>query len=271
MSLSKRLLYAMLFAIVAWAEPASYKAEVDAPKPNRLLRAHAPDLAALPGYGVWPADKRSRWLAAIRGKDELLPASFFPIQFKNAKDLGVGKLLVASRGLGDPRFAGTVILLVHYDEKGVVGLVLNRRTTVPLSQVLDLKAAKDRSDPVYLGGPMEPSTAFALFQSPAKIDKAENIFSGVYLITDKGLFEKTISARPDANVFHVYLGYAGWTQDQLRTEVQLGAWFVLPADTAAVFNSAPESLWLEMIKNTEGLRLAKTEPFEEISRPAESF
>ena len=198
------------------------------------------------------------------------PASFLPVQFKNPKDLGIGKLLVASRGLGDPRFAGTVILLVHYDEKGVVGLVLNRRTDVPLSQVLDLKAAKDRSDPVYVGGPMEPSAAFALFQSPVKIEKAENLFGEVYLITDKGLFEKTISARPDPGVFHVYLGYAGWTEDQLRAEVQLGAWFVFSGDPAAVFNSDPDSLWLQMIHRTE-LRLAKSEPFAAVSQPQELF
>ncbi len=173
-------------------------------------------------------------------------------------------MLVASRGLGDPRFAGTVILLVHYDENGVLGLVLNRRTHVPLSQVLDLKAAKDRSDPVYIGGPMEPSTAFALFQSSAKIKKAENIFGGIYLISGKGVFEKILSAQPDRDVFHVYLGYAGWTQDQLRTEVRLGAWFIFPADSATVFNSDPDSLWLQMIQKTN-LRWAKTEPFVEIS------
>ena len=182
------------------------------------------------------------------------------------KDLGVGKLLVASRGMGDPRFAGTVILLVHYDADGVVGLVLNRRTAVPLSQVLDLKAAKDRSDPVYVGGPMQPAGVFALFQSPAKIEKAENVFGDVYWISDKSAFEKALSSRPDPKVLHVYVGYSGWTQAQLRAEVQLGAWFVFPADTAAVFNSDPASLWLHMIQQTE-LHLAKIEPFLEISPP----
>jgi len=270
MSLSKRLLFTMLFVIVALAEPGSYKAEVDVENPNTLLQAHASANATLSWHVGCPASKPGQWLKAFSRKGELLTASFLPIQFKNPKELGIGKLLVASRGLGDPRFAGTVILLVHYDENGVVGLVLNRRTDVPLSQVLDLKAAEDRSDPVYIGGPMEPSAAFALFQSPAKIEKAEDIFGGVYLISEKGLFEKTISARPDPNVFHVYLGYAGWTQDQLRAEVQVRAWFVFPADTAAVFNSDPESLWLQMIQRTE-LRLAKTETFVEVSRPAELF
>lgn len=259
--------------MVALVEPTRVdisRAEFDAPKPATLLHVFAPASAALPWYANEPANKPNRWLNPFPGKGELLPASFVPIQFKNPEDLGIGKLLVANRGLPDPSFAGTVILLVHSDESGVVGLVLNRRTDVPLSQVLNLKAAKDRSDPVYAGGPMEPSAAFALLRSSAKIQKAENIFGDVYLISDKGLFERTISARPDPNVFHVYLGYAGWTQDQLQTEVKLGAWFVFPADAAAVFNSDPDSLWLQMIQETQ-LRLAKTEPLAEISRPGELF
>jgi putative AlgH/UPF0301 family transcriptional regulator len=195
------------------------------------------------------------------------PASLLSIQFRNPKDLGVGKLLVAGRGMGDPRFAGTVILLVHYDEDGAVGLVLNRRTDVPLSQVLDLKAAKDRPDPVYIGGPVQPAAVFALLQSPAKIEKAENTFDNVYWISDKSAFEKALSSRYDPKDLHVYLGYSGWTQAQLRAEVQMGAWFVFPADAAAVFNSDPASLWLHMIQQTE-LHLATygADPIEKAPR-----
>jgi putative AlgH/UPF0301 family transcriptional regulator len=198
--------------------------------------------------------------AELNPRNETLPADFLPVQSKNAKNLGVGKLLVASRSLGDPLFAKTVILLVRYDDQGVVGLILNRRTDVPLSRVLqDLKTAKDRSDPVYLGGPLETSAVFALFQTPAKLEGAEHVFDSVYLITAKPLFEKTISARPDPGVFHVYLGYAGWTQDQLRQEVESGAWFIFPADTSTVFNVDPGSLWREMIRKTE-LQLAWIQP-----------
>jgi putative AlgH/UPF0301 family transcriptional regulator len=190
---------------------------------------------------------------------DFLPVQSFPVQSKSAKNLSVGKLLVASRNLGDPNFAKTVILLVRYDAQGALGLILNRRTDVPLSRALEsLKAAKDRSDPVYLGGPMEMPAVFALFQSPAKLGGAENIFDRVYLITAKPLFEQTISTRPDPRVFHVYLGYAGWTQDQLRQEVGLGAWFVFPAAASEIFNSEPDSLWDEMIRKTE-LQMARSE------------
>jgi len=218
--------------------------------------------------GAWPGrpslapgfPTKSETPTAIFLPVQSFPVQSFPVQSRNAKSLGTGKLLVASRNLGDPNFAKTVILLVRYDAQGVLGLVLNRRTDVPLSRVLEsLKAAKDRSDPVYVGGPLEMPAVFALFQSPAKLDGAEHVFDSVYLISAKPLFEQTISSHPKPDVFHVYLGYAGWNQDQLRQEVELGAWFVFPAETNTVFKADPDSLWREMIRKTE-MQMARSEP-----------
>jgi putative AlgH/UPF0301 family transcriptional regulator len=205
-----------------------------------------------------PAALRSDKTASAQSA--IPPAIFRQIQSRKVDDLAPGKLLVASRDLGDPNFTQTVVLLVHYDAEGALGLVLNRRSRVPLSRVLEeLKAAKDRSDPVYLGGPVEPAAVFALLQSKAKVEGAEHVFGGVYMISSKPLFEKTISAQPDPGVFHAYLGYAGWTSEQLRMEVELGAWFIFPGDAGSVFNADPDSLWSQMIRKTE-LKLAEGEP-----------
>jgi putative transcriptional regulator len=77
-------------------------------------------------------------------------------------DLAAGKMLVASRDLPDPNFSKTVILLVQYDDEGVVGLILNRRSKVPISRVLeDVGGAKERSDPIYAGGPVGRTDAGA--------------------------------------------------------------------------------------------------------------
>lgn len=258
MSLRGCLLNAMLFTSVAFGAFSgvnTFKAKADVQEPSARLRALVP-AAALPWFGSRPASGLNRWLESFSETDELPVAIFAPVQFKNADNLGVGKLLVASRSLRDPSFAQTVVLLVHYDESGVVGLILNRRTHIPLSRVLDLKAAKDRSDPAYLGGPVGLSNVFGLFQSADKMADAEKIFASIYLISDKKLFEQTLSAGPDSDVFHVYLGYAGWTRDQLQAEVHSGAWFVYPADASAVFNSNPDSLWLKMIRKSE-LKWAK--------------
>jgi len=236
MSSSKLCLYAMLATVLAFAA---------AGRLDHYIKKS----------GVQETDARpngSSHTTGLPASSQALPADFLPVQSRNAKTLGAGKVLVASRNLGDPHFAQTVILLVRYDAQGVLGLVLNHRTDVPLSRVLDsLKAARDRTDPVYLGGPLETAAVFALSKSPAKPEGAEHIFGGIYLINSKPLFEQTMSAQPKPDAFHVYLGYAGWTQDQLRQEVELGAWFIFPADAGTVFNAHPDGLWPEMIRKTE--------------------
>ena len=77
---------------------------------------------------------------------------------------------MASRDLADPNFAETVVLLVHYDAQGGVGLILNRPTDVPLSRGLeDLKPAKERSDTVYLGGPVASPSCLRCFSRPPRL------------------------------------------------------------------------------------------------------
>ena len=248
MSLRKLCPYAMLATILAFASTGGL---------NRYVKKSGVPETVVPETKTWP--NASTLTTNFPVGSQALPAGFLPVQSKNARSLAAGKVLVASRNLGDPHFAKSVILLVRYDADGVLGLVLNRRTDIPLSRVHDsFKAAKDRSDPVYLGGPLETAAVFALLQSTAKPEGAEHIFGGVYLINSKSLFEQTISAQPKPDVFHVYMGYAGWTQDQLRQEVELGAWFIFPAQAGTVFNADPDALWPEMIRKTE-MQMARGE------------
>ncbi len=178
--------------------------------------------------------------------------------FCQTDDLAIGKLLVASRDLGDPNFAKTVILLVHYDEeKGAVGLVINKRTDVPISRVFhDLKEASGRKDPVYIGGPVELNSVLALLKSAKKPEGADRVFGDVYLISDRDLLTKTLASSAEATVFHTYVGYAGWQTGQLEHEVELGAWHILPADAGTVFHADPDSVWERMIRRTE-LQIAR--------------
>ena len=257
MSLRKLCCFTILATIAAFATAGRlnrYTNKFDLAKPGTPLLGPALAANALLWYGGQPANQPggSNWANAVRTKSELPPGVFVPVQSKDAKHLGVGKLLVASRDLVDPNFAKTVILVVHSDDQGIVGLILNRRTDLALSRVLEgPPGTKDRSDPAYLGGPVEVPAVTALLQSSTKVEGADHIFGGVYLIYTKTIFDQTLAARPAPEVFHVYLCYAGWTNDQLRKEVELGSWFIFPADIDAVFNSDPGSLWPQMIRKTE--------------------
>lgn len=208
-------------------------------------------------YPVQPAKNPAQSLRYLQQSERPM-GRLLPVQSKNPDDLAKGKLLVASRDLADPIFAKTVVLLIQYDSNSVVGLMMNKRTKVPLSQVFkELKAAKNRSDLAYAGGPVDLPTVFALVHSKIKPDGAQQIFGEVFLISTKAQFEKNLSASPDPEIFHVYLGYAGWTAEQLRQEIRLGAWFIFQADDEAVFSSSPDSLWSQMIRRTE-LKMVRT-------------
>jgi len=168
-------------------------------------------------------------------------------------DLAPGKFLVASRELGDPNFVESVVLLISYEEKkGAMGLIVNRRTEVPLSRVFeDLKSAKGRSDQIYLGGPVELTTVMALVKTTAKPADAQSVFGDVYLIASKTSLEKALADRTDPAAFHVFVGYAGWGPGQLEREVDLGAWNIMNAEAPLVFHPDPESVWPRLIRRTE--------------------
>jgi putative transcriptional regulator len=259
MSTSKLAVFAMLAIVFLFSATSVFDSRIK--KPDLVRTDSWPQVSKIDSdeprsYPDDPAKSSIRSQISY-SLSEILENNFLPIQSKNPDELGMGKLLVASRGLGDPNFAKTVVLLVQCDPEGVVGLTINRRTNIPLSRVFkEFGAAKELSDPVYAGGPVDIPTVFALMRSQSKIDGAQQITGGIQLISTKSRFEQILTKRPIPADFHVYLGYAGWTRDQLRQEIQLGAWFIFQGDTQTVFNANPDSLWPQLIRQTE-LKLAK--------------
>src|SRR5690349_12343359 len=74
-----------------------------------------------------------------------------------------GKLLVSSPSLVDPNFRKTVVLIAHHDEEGAMGLVLSRPSDLPaVDAVPSLDLLPGASDPVFVGGPVQPSAFMVL-------------------------------------------------------------------------------------------------------------
>jgi putative AlgH/UPF0301 family transcriptional regulator len=194
--------------------------------------------------------------------------SALTLRAQSTHELGIGKLLVARRDAPDPTFAETVILVVRYSEGGTVGLMLNRRTEVPVSRALDpLKGASGRSDPVYAGGPVELPNVLALLRANAMPEGVEHVTGKVYLVSTGDRLEKTLAKRPDPADFRVYLGYCGWAPGQLENETSQGFWRVLNGSADIIFDSEPETLWSRLIERTEE-RIARAQDHALIQAPA---
>jgi putative AlgH/UPF0301 family transcriptional regulator len=178
----------------------------------------------------------------------LYSTPLLPAQSTRVQDLALGKLLVARRDSRDPAFAETVILLVQYDHTGTVGLMINRRTDVPISRGLqELKGTKGRSDPVYIGGPVQVQNVLALLKSGTMPEGATHVSGKIYLVTTKPLLEKSLTGRPDAGDLRVYVGYCGWSPGQLENEAIHGFWHIFEGTENLIFDSEPDSLWSRMI------------------------
>jgi len=193
------------------------------------------------------------WRSVALAVAVLCGTSIAPGQSTGAKDLGAGKLLVASRDLSDPNFVESVVLLIKYDRQGTLGLIINRRTKAPISRVLEnLDAAKRGSDPVYLGGPVELTAVFGLFRSRKKPDdSATSVLGDVYLASSKALLEKTLATSSGPGDLRLYVGYCGWAPRQLENEVELGGWWIFDGSAGLVFDPYPDSMWSRLIARTE--------------------
>src|SRR5688572_5187729 len=166
-------------------------------------------------------------------------------------DPGPGILLIADPFLKDPNFLRTVVLLCEHREEGSFGFVLNRMYENTLDELIpDLEGYKL---PVYYGGPVQMDTIHFLHQYPADIPGGEEVMKGVFWGGD---FGKTIeliqSGTMDFNKIRFYIGYSGWSNGQLKEEINEKSWLTVEANRRLIFQTSTEDIWKESLKHLGG-------------------
>ena len=161
-----------------------------------------------------------------------------------------GQLLLASPALRDPNFSRTVILVSIHSEEGAMGVVLNRPSTVTVSEAVpQLERAVDEQEPVYVGGPVQPSSIVFLTEfldpSPAGL----LVFGRIGFPAPDAPIDELTEATARRRVF---AGYAGWGEGQLDAEVQEGDWIAHAALPDDVFTDLPEELWSTVLTRKGG-------------------
>ncbi len=155
-----------------------------------------------------------------------------------------GKLLVAPPSELDPDFFNTVILLIQHSQQQAVGVVLNRRTDVPIKQLWKsvIKRRCDLDRYVNCGGPVPgPPMVLHTHQPLSEIE----VLPGVYYGVKKKTLEQ-LGQQPDVRM-KVFDSHAGWGPGQLEDQIDQGSWQVTPATVQRVFHDE-ESLWEEVVK-----------------------
>lgn len=168
-----------------------------------------------------------------------------------------GKILVADRDLKDPNFANTVVVIITYDERGTVGLIVNRQSDTPVTRILDgVKEAAGRKDLAFEGGPLEGKSVLALLRSAGNVPGTKHLFGDVYAVLSEEPLRQALKDSAGSDRLRFYLGYAGWGPGQLEAEVDAGAWQVLDGNAKTVFDATPDTLW-ERLTRRSTLRVAR--------------
>jgi len=172
--------------------------------------------------------------------------------------LDPGVMLVADRNLVGSYFENAVVLLLQHDEQGSIGLVVNRRTSFRLDQLLpELPRVKNSGHAIYLGGPVSSDTLLMLMRHEKTAPGITPLMDGVSFSLEREVLEALVQHRKPSRDLRVYAGYTGWARGQLANELAVGAWHVIRAEAAMIFHENPDDLWEELIDRLDppGIRV----------------
>ena len=160
-----------------------------------------------------------------------------------------GVFLVANPGLPDPRFRRTVVLLLAHGESGTMGLIVNRATDIPLSEVLPgLDGSRRESHVLFFGGPVALNGIIFLTRSGAPPEGTSHVMEDVYFSGDKEVLQHLLGEKKPTDELRLYVGHSGWAPGQLASEIERGSWRLVRADAHTVFEMDTDTVWRYFIE-----------------------
>ena len=143
------------------------------------------------------------------------------IKHTGIDSIEAGDLVIAPPSVDSGLWARAVILLGAHTQDGSQGWVLNKPTGHYVSEIvegmdIDLQG---RDWPLYWGGPVSPQTVWMLHSPEWHLENTRRINDRWSITSNQAMFHH-LSDGDLPDYFKVFMGYAGWGQDQLIEELQ---------------------------------------------------
>ncbi|MBP9693980.1 MAG: YqgE/AlgH family protein [Alphaproteobacteria bacterium] len=158
-----------------------------------------------------------------------------------------GKLLIAKPGIEDHRFHKSVIYICAHNQKGAMGLVINRlhgsMNLSGLLEQLNIPSLSLKSDPpIFFGGPLESARGFVLHSNEISFDGTLNVDPN-YSMTATIDILKALANGNGPNKTLLALGHAGWAAGELDREILEGGWFIAEPTNELLFDMELDTKW----------------------------
>ena len=160
-----------------------------------------------------------------------------------------GKILISEPFLRDMYFQRSVILLIEHDVIGSMGFVLNNYTDLFLNDFIE-GLEKFTQIPIFLGGPVSSDNLFFIHSLGHIIPDSIQIDDNLYFDGDfESLNYYLLSGQPVEGKIKFFLGYAGWTKNQLIEEIKQDFWLVSRASNSDILLAKDESFWNKSVES----------------------
>lgn len=164
--------------------------------------------------------------------------------------------LIASPKLDGSLFERAVIMMVHHDEEGAMGFIVNKPLDMDVGGLFASmdSAILDQIDPrcarvdVHFGGPVRMEQLWVLLCE----DSAEGltfdedgtiVFGERWCVLAAAEDIERVMRGEHGAVCWPCLGYSGWGAGQLEEELADGSWLFLDFDEALVLDEAEDEQW----------------------------
>ena len=163
--------------------------------------------------------------------------------------------LIAMPSIQDPIFGGTVVYVCEHNEKGVLGVVINKPTDMTMEVLfdrVDLKLGEGlRSsvvdEPIMFGGPVQDDRGFVLHSPGGRYSSSLTVTDDVAFTTSIDVLEAVANGAGPARML-VSIGYSGWSPGQLEEELSRNGWLTVAADARVLFDLPIEERYTAAIK-----------------------
>ena len=153
-----------------------------------------------------------------------------------------GKILVAEPTIiGDVSFQRSVVMVANHDEKGSVGFIMNKPLTYTLSDIVPTITNEFR---IFNGGPVEQDNLYFIHNVPHLVPNSVEISEGIYWGGDFEVIIKQIeNGSVNSSNVKFFLGYSGWSQNQLQDEMTASSWVVTETSLNGIISQPAIDYW----------------------------
>lgn len=163
-----------------------------------------------------------------------------------------GNILISEPFLQDAYFQRSVILLIEHNAKGSMGFVLNKKTGLWVNDFFDVLENAPRI-PIYLGGPVSSDHLYFIHSLGNIIPDSVKINDNLYFDGDfESLNYYIMSGQPIEGKIKFFLGYSGWTENQLDGEIDQDSWLVSKSSGQNMMLAEGESFWKRSVESVGG-------------------